>query len=156
MGIVYKGLQSYPARTIAIKKLRFRTPRTEYALFTYELRNRNQRFLCYSLSCGDLLIHKNSSPPNGGPAPHVRREETFFMRISSTSLWIPQKFMCRWWSPWLFNPFPMKSFEEFCHTDSFSLSNPLYFGKRTQTDTDICCLDVYLSSLTFLNQKVLF
>ena len=30
----------------------------------YELRNRNQRFLCYSLSCGDVLIHKNSSAPD--------------------------------------------------------------------------------------------
>ena len=30
----------------------------------YELRNRNQRFLCYSLSCGDILIHKNSSTPD--------------------------------------------------------------------------------------------
>ena len=28
----------------------------------YELRNRNQRFLCDSLICGEVLIHKNSSP----------------------------------------------------------------------------------------------
>ena len=34
MGIVYKGLQQYPKRTVAIKKLRVRNPRTEYALFT--------------------------------------------------------------------------------------------------------------------------
>lgn len=34
MGVVYKGVQSYPARSVAIKKLRFRNPRTEYALFT--------------------------------------------------------------------------------------------------------------------------
>ena len=38
---------------------------------TYELRNRNQRFLCYSLSCGDVLIHKNSSAPTWGPAPRT-------------------------------------------------------------------------------------
>ena len=59
------------------------------------------------------------------------------MRTSSTSLWIPQKFMCRRWSPWLFNPFSMNPFEEFCHTDSFSLSNPLYFCERTQKDTAV-------------------
>ena len=94
---------------------------------------------------------------NGGQ-PHMYvgkkpKEKRPLIRISSTSLWIPQKFMCRGWSSWLFNPFSMNPFEEFCHTDSFSLSNPLYFCERTQTDTDICCLNVYLSSLTFLNQK---
>ena len=78
------------------------------------------------------------------------------MRISSTSLWIPQKFTCRGWNSWLFNPFSMKSFEEFCHTDSFSLSNLLYFSKRTQTNADVCSLDVYFPCLTLLNQKMLF
>ena len=34
------------------------------ASLKYELRNRNPRFLCSSLSCGDLLIHKNSSAPD--------------------------------------------------------------------------------------------
>ena len=50
----------------------------------------------------------------------------------------------------------MKLFEEFGHTDSFSLSNPLYFFERTQTHTDVCGLDVYFPCLTLLNQKVLF
>ena len=50
----------------------------------------------------------------------------------------------------------MKPFEELGHTDSFSLSNSLYLCERTQTDADVCGLDVYFPRLTLLNQKVLF
>ena len=50
----------------------------------------------------------------------------------------------------------MNSFEEFSHTDSFSLSNSLYLCERTQTNADVCGLDVYFPRLTLLNQKVLF
>ena len=78
------------------------------------------------------------------------------MRTSSTYLWIPQKFTCRGCNSWLFNPFSMKHFEDFAHTDSFFLSNSLYFCEGTQTGADVCGLDVYFPCLTLLNQKVLF
>ena len=41
----------------------------------YELRNRNQWFLCSSLSCGDVLIHKNTSPPSVPPAEGSSRTQ---------------------------------------------------------------------------------
>ena len=50
----------------------------------------------------------------------------------------------------------MKPFEDFAHTDSFFLSNPLYFCEGIQTGADVRCLDVYFPRLTLLNQKVLF
>ena len=43
---------------------------SERSYLPYDVRNRIQRFLCDSSICGEVLIHKNSSAPNGGPAPH--------------------------------------------------------------------------------------